>query len=414
MSMSSSKDDTAPGLGAATFLGIVRPDGRVATRNYIGVFVVGNCGATTARRIAAWFTEARLAEWPCVDGVVAFTHEIGCGMEMTGEPMDLLRRTIAGTIRNPNIGGALVIALGCERNNIDGFLEQEKLVPGPRLKRLVMQELGGTQNTIDAGIAAVREMLPLVADVRRQPVPARHLVLGLQADAADADAAATAAPALGAAVDLLVRQGGTAILSGTAGLAPVAAQLRARAATLDVGARFEQRIEWWKQYSEGRDTRLRRLANGPQDGESTSLAQAEASARRAGTTPLNAVYEYARPVPASGLVFMDAPNYEAVAATGQIASGATMICVATGTGTGFGALPAPTLKLAASTALYRAMEDDLDIDCGPVADGSASIEQIGAAIFEQLLRHASGEKTKAEELGLGENEFVPWPIGVLA
>ena len=149
----------------ATFQGIVRPDGRVATRNIIGIFVVGNCGATTARRIAAWFTEARLAAWPGIDGVVAFTHEIGCGMEMTGEPMDLLRRTIAGTIRNPNIGGALVIALGCERNNIDGFLEQEQLVPGPLLRRLVMQELGGTQPTIDAGVNLVQEMLPLVAAV---------------------------------------------------------------------------------------------------------------------------------------------------------------------------------------------------------------------------------------------------------
>nr|WP_197071601.1 UxaA family hydrolase [Massilia sp. JS1662] len=388
----------------ATFQGIVRPDGRVATRNYIGIFVVGNCGATTARRIAAAFTEARLAEWPGVDGVVAFTHEIGCGMEMTGEPMDLLRRTIAGTIRNPNIGGALVIALGCERNNIDGFLEQEKLTVGPRLKRLVMQELGGTQNTIDAGIAAVREMLPLVADVRRETVSARHLVVGLQTDASD-DKAAAVAPALGAAVDLLVREGGTAILSGTAGLAPVADNLKVRAATPEVRTQFEQRVQWWKQYSEGRDIRMRRQSD---------AAQADNAARRAGTTPMTAVYEYARPVTSNGLVFMDAPNYEAVSATGQIASGATLICVVTGTGSGFGALPAPTLKVAAISDLYRAMEDDLDIDAGPVADGTVKAEQMGADIFARLLRHASGEKTRAEELGLGENEFVPWPIGVLA
>lgn len=394
-----------PGVAEATFQGIVRPDGRVATRNYIGVFVVGNCGATTARRIADWFTEARLADWPGVDGVVAFTHEIGCGMEMTGEPMDLLRRTIAGTIRNPNIGGALVIALGCERNNIDGFLEQEKLLPGPRLKRLVMQELGGTHNTIEAGIALVRDMLPDVANVRRESVPARHLVVGLQADAADAAAARTAAPALGAAVDLLVGHGGTAILSGTAGLAPVAERLRARAATAQVGEQFARRVDWWQQHSAGRDTRLARAAD---------PAQAEAGARRAGSSPLRAVYEYAQPVTESGLVFMDAPNYTAVSATGQIAAGATMVVVATGDGTGFGALPAPTLKLAATSELYRAMEDDLDIDCGPVDNGATSAEQIGAAIFAQLLRHASGDKTKAEELGLGENEFVPWPIGVLA
>ena len=395
---------------AATFQGIVRADGRVATRNYIGIFVVGNCGATVARRIADWYTEARLAQWPTVDGVVAFTHEIGCGMEMTGEPMDLLRRTIAGTIRNPNIGAAVVIALGCERNNIDGFLAQENLALGPRLQRLVMQEVGGTQNAIDAGIALVRDMLPLVADVQRESVPVRHLVLGLQADAGDVGAAASAAPALGAAVDLLVAHGGTAILSGTAGITPVAARLRATAATPQVGEQLAQRIDWWQHYSAGRDTRLGRMT----DGAVHIRAQAEASARRAGTTPLTAVYEYARPVTASGLVFMDSPNYEAMSATGQIASGATLLCVATGDGTGFGALPAPTLKLAASSALYAAMEDDLDIDCGPVADGSSDAGRMGAHIFAQLLRHASGAKTKAELLGLGENEFVPWPIGVLA
>jgi altronate hydrolase len=348
-----------------------------------------------------------------VDGVVPFVHEIGCGMEMTGEPMDLLRRTIAGTIRNPNIAAALVIALGCERNNIYGFLEQERLVVGPRLKTLVMQEIGGTKNTIGAGIELVREMLPLIGDVRREPVPASHLVVGLQADADNAGEAGAADPALGAAVDVLVRNGGTAILSGTSSIVPVAERLRATASTSLVGEQLEQRIDWWRQYNSGRDTQLTRMSGSDADAAARS-ARAQASARRAGSTPLMAVYEYAKPISAQGLVFMDAPNYEAVSATGQIASGATMICVATGTGTGFGAVAAPTLKLAASTKLFQAMEDDLDIDCGPIADGSVSVQEMGQIIFERLLRHASGEKTKAEELGIGENEFVPWPIGVLA
>lgn len=413
--MSDSKSTERKNAGTIpepTFLGIVREDGRVATRNYIGVFVVGNCGATAARKVADWFTPERLAAWPMVDGVVPFVHEIGCGMEMTGEPMDLLRRTIAGTIRNPNIAAALVIALGCERNNIYGFLEQEKLVAGPRLKTLVMQEIGGTKNTIDAGIALVREMLPLIADVRREPVPASHLMVGLQADANDAGAA-TADPALGAAVDVLVRHGGTAILSGTSSIVPVSERLRATASTTLVGEQLGQRIDWWKHYNAGRDTQLTRLAGADHDAVART-ARAQASARRAGSTPLTAVYEYAKPISAHGLVFMDAPNYEAVSATGQIASGATMICVATAAGTGFGAVPAPTLKLAASTQLFKAMEDDLDVDCGPVANGSVSVEEMGQIIFERLLRHASGEKTKAEKLGIGENEFVPWPIGVLA
>ncbi|SDV47306.1 UxaA family hydrolase [Chitinasiproducens palmae] len=411
--MTLSASAPVPSSRLATFNGIVRADGRVATRNYIGIFVVGNCGATVARKIADWFTEARLTAWPGVDGVVPFVHEIGCGMEMTGEPMNLLRRTIAGTIRNPNIAGALVIALGCERNNIDGFLEQEKLAQGPLLKRLVMQELGGTQRTIELGIAAVSEMLPLVANVRREPVAARHLTVGLQADPDDEQAAATASPALGAAMDLLVAQGGTVILSGTAGIAPVAAAFQARAEQPAVGEQLAQRVQWWHGYSEGRTNRLGlRLTQPAAHDQHARLA--EANARRAGSAPLQAVYEYAQPVVRSGLVFMDTPIYEAVSATGQIAGGATLICVATGTGSGFGALPATTIKLAASSALYAAMEDDLDVDCGAAADGPEAVARLGQEIFARLLRHASGDKTKAEELALGENEFVPWPIGVLA
>ena len=401
----------------ATFQGFVRADGRVGTRNYLGVFVVGNCGATAARRIADWFTDKRLADYPHVDGVLPFVHEIGCGMEMTGEPMDLLRRTIAGTIRNPNIAGALVVALGCERNNIHGFLEQEQLAVGPMLKTLVMQEIGGTANTIEAGIAAIREMLPAANAFTRQTVSAGHLVVGLQSAAPDATSALSADPAVGVAVDLIVGQGGTAILSSTSDMAQADTSLSTRASSAQVSEQLGQRIQWWKTYSDKRDTPLGRRAGAA--GAAQALTPAASAAlqggsARAGTTPLTAVYHYAQPVVAKGLVFMDAPSYEAVSATGQIAAGANLICLTTGQGTGFGALAAPTVKLAGSTALFERMADDLDINCGQVLDGELTIEQMGQRIFDRLLRYASGEQTRSEELGVGENEFVPWPIGVLA
>ncbi|MEJ8825947.1 UxaA family hydrolase [Variovorax humicola] len=388
----------------ATFEGYLRPDGRVGTRNHIGVFVVGNCGATAARRVADHFTGKRLAAFPNVDGVLPFVHEIGCGMEATGEPMNLLRRTIAGTIRNPNIVGAVVIALGCERNNIRAFFEQEQLVPGPMLHMLVMQEIGGTANTIEAGIAAVQSMLPAANAHVRETVPVSQLVVGLQTAAADGDTAISANPALGAAIDLLVGQGGTAILSGTSELASAASSSMApRAASAEVGAQLEQRIQWWKGYTAGRDTQMTRV----------SLVDT-ASMRRAGSTPVQAVYEYAHPVAQPGLVFMDAPAYAAVSATGQVAGGATMVCLTTGSGSGFGAAPVPTLKLASNSAVFARMEDDLDIDCGAVLAGDTSVAQMGQRIFERMLAHASGEPTKSEELGVGRDEFVPWPIGVLA
>ena len=396
-----------PAAPLATFEGIVRADGRVATRNYLGVFVVGNCGATVARKIADWFTEARLADYPNLDGVVPFVHEIGCGMEMTGEPMDLLRRTIAGTLRNPNIAGGLVIALGCERNNIYGFMEQEKLQTGAMLKTLVMQELGGTANTVEAGIAAIQEMLPQANDCRRETVSAAHLVVGLQTAGRDGTVAVNADRALGAAVDLLIAAGGTAVLSGTVDVAQGGESLAARATTPAVRAALAERVDWWRSYHAGRDTRL-------QDNSPPAAHAAAAGLQRGGRAPLAAVIGYARPIDTRGLVFMDAPAYEAVSATGQIASGANLVCVTTATGSAFGSLPAPTLKLAETSALFARMEDDLDIDCGPVGIGEASVDVMGQRIFAQMLAHASGARTKSEDLGIGENEFVPWPIGVLA
>ena len=383
-----------------TFLGFPRESGRAGTRNYVGVFVMVNCAATVARKVAEHFDEERLAAFPNVDGVVPFIHELGCGMEMTGEPMDLLRRTIGGMVRNPNIGGALLLALGCERNNVYGFLEQQRLQPGPKLKSLVMQEKGGTARTIELGIAAIEEMLPLVNAVERVPLPASQLVLGIQSASIDEAAALSANPALGHAVDLLVAAGGTAIVSATNELRGVEDQLLARAASPEVAQKLAQRIQWW------RDSRPRGAE------QAIPLERARAAARRWGSAPLADVYRYAEPVTRPGLVFMDSPAYEAMSATGQMAAGANVICLTTGRGSTYGALPAPTLKIASNTAAYRRMAEDIDLNAGDVLDGAASVEEMGRRIHAEVLRVASGEPTRAEELGLGDNEFVPWPIGV--
>lgn len=405
-----------PAEQRATFQGYVRADGRVATRNYLGVFIVGNCAATAARRVADWFTEERLAAWPNVDGVIPFIHEIGCGMEMTGEPMDLLRRTMSGSIRNPNIAGALVLALGCERNNIYGFLDQEKLNAAPDFQTLVLQEVGGTANAIEQGIAAIEKMLPAANGCVRQTVSAEHLSIGLQSAALDGFCAVSASPALGAAMDLMVRNGATVILSDTGDLVALGDDLLPRAANAEVAGQLLETLNEWRIYQQGRDTRLNRqiLSDREAKGLSTVRERALSGLYRGGSTPIQAVYGYAHKVTSKGLVFMDAPGYEAVSATGQVASGANLICLTTGAGSGFGAALAPTVKLASTTRVFRHFEDDLDIDCGPVVDGKLTVEQMGERIFERLLAHASGDKTRSEELGVGENEFVPWPKGVLA
>lgn len=400
----------------ATFEGFVRANGSVGTRNFIGVFVVGNCGATTARKAADFFDEERLAPYPNVDGVVPFVHEIGCGMEMTGEPMDLLRRTISGFIRNPNIASAVVIALGCERNNLKSFLEQEKLEVGASLRTITIQEVGGITNAVEEAKRIVYEMLPDANAVKRQSVSAEHLRVGLQSGGADAFSGLSANPALGIAVDLLVRNGGTAILSDTPELIGAQAGLLARCASPETAEKFVSRLEWWRQYNEGKDTQLHGRVSRANEaaGIANILEKSLSSVKKGGTSPLMGAYRYAERVAEKGLVFMDTPAYEPVSVTGQIAGGANLIAFTTGLGSSFGSLPAPTMKLSSNTALYRKMEDDMDMNCGTIIGGESTVEGMGHAIFAKMLRHASGEKTKSELEGMGENEFVPWPIGVLA
>lgn len=407
--------DLLPERQRATFRGIVRADGRVGTRNYIGVVATVNCSATVARRVADWFTEDRLADYPNIDGVVAFTHGLGCSMEMTGEPMAILRRTLGGYIRHPNIAGALVIGLGCERNPVSELFADERLEAGPMLQTLVMQDAGGTRKSIEAGIAAVREMLPAANRVTRRPVPASHITVGLQCGGSDGFSSITANPALGAAIDILVRHGGTGVLSETAEIFGVEHTLTQRAVTKEVGEKLIERIRWWKEdYSVGKDTQINgKVTQGNNAGGLTNILEKSlGSSMKGGTGPLMAVYRYAEPISAKGMVFMDTPSFDPISATGQVAGGANLVAFTTGRGSCFGSVPAPTLKLATNTPMYARLEEDMDINCGEILDGAATIESMGQRIFKSFLRIASGEKTKSEALGIGDNEFVPWPAGV--
>ena len=401
----------------ATFQGIVRADGRVATRNFIGILSSVNCSATVVRKIAEWFTPERLADYPNVDGVVAFSHSLGCGMEMTGEPMQLLRRTMAGYARHPNLAATLVVGLGCERNQVKGFLKEQGLEPGPHLHDFVMQDTGGTRKTIEAGVAAIKELLPEANRVKRVSVCASQLSVGLQCGGSDGFSSITANPALGAAVDILARHGGTGILSETPEIYGVEHTLTRRACSVEVGEKLIERINWWKhEYSVGRDVQINgNVSPGNQMGGLANIFEKSlGSSMKGGTGPLMAVYRYAEPVTEKGFVFMDTPGYDPVSATGQIAGGANLLAFTTGRGSMFGSKPAPCLKLATNTPMYQRLEEDMDINCGEILDGTASVQQMGQRIFELFLRTASGEPSKSELLGLGDNEFVPWQIGIMS
>jgi altronate hydrolase len=399
----------------ARFMGIRRADGRVGTRNCIGIFITVNCSATVARRIANYFDAERLADYPNVDAVVPFVHEQGCGMEMTGEPMDLLRRTLSGYIRHPNIAGALVCSLGCERNNLQKFFESEGLETGKSIRTITMQETGGTAAAIEAGKQAIREMLDEANAVTREPCSAEHIMVGLQCGGSDGFSGLSANPALGKAVDILVRNGGTAILSETPELFGVEHTLTARARTPEIGQKFVDRFTWWLDYNKGKDTQINgKVSPGNNAGGIANIIEkALGGAKKGGSSGVNEVYLYAEPVKEHGLVIMDTPGYDPVSATGQIAGGANLICFTTGRGSCFGSYPAPTIKLASNTPMFQRMRGDMDINCGTVIDGDATLDEMGEEIFQCFLDIASGAKSKSEELGVGEDEFIPWPIGAL-
>ena len=408
--------DLLPEAQQARFMGIVRADGRVATRNFIGILASVNCSATAITQIAAHFTPERLAAFPNLDGVVAFAQTSGCGMSSPSEHFDVLRRTIAGYARHPNLAGVLIVGLGCERNQVADLVASQQLASGAQMQTLVMQDTGGTRATIAAGIAAVESMLPAANAVKRQPVSAAHLKIGLQCGGSDGFSGISANPALGAAMDILVRHGGTAILSETPEIHGVEHMLTRRAITPEVGQKLLDRLAWWERYTRGHNGQFNGVVGpGNQAGGLANIVEKSlGSAMKGGTTPLQAVYEYAEPITESGFVFMDSPGYDPVSATGQIASGANLICFTTGRGSMFGSKPAPTVKLASNTPMYMRLQEDMDINCGLVLDGELTIEQMGQQIFEHLLRTASGDKTRSELLGLGDHEFVPWHLGIVS
>jgi altronate hydrolase len=400
---------------AAEFMGIARADGRVATRNYIGILSTVNCSATVARGIADHYKGERLAAFPNVDGVVALTHGSGCGMDTQGEGMRILRRTLGGYARHANFAGVLVVGLGCEANQISALFGAENLQEGPLLRTFSIQDTGGTAKTIARGIGMIAEMLPHANEVTRIPVPASHIVVGLQCGGSDGYSGITANPALGAAVDLLVRHGGTAILSETPEIYGAEHLLTRRAASRAVGEKLLARIRWWEDYT----TREKgEMNNNPSPGNkagglTTILEKSLGAVAKGGTTNLVDVYEYAEPVTAKGFVYMDTPGYDPVSATGQVAGGANMVVFTTGRGSAYGCAPSPSLKLSTNTQLWMKQEEDIDLNCGEIADGTASIDEIGERLFRLMLDTASGGKSKSERHGYGQSEFVPWYLGAV-
>jgi altronate hydrolase len=397
----------------ATFEGYRRADGKVGTRNYVGILTSVNCSATVARFMAQAVEHAGiLRDYPNIDGVIPLVHGGGCALDVKGEGYDILKRTQWGYATNPNMVGVVMVGLGCEGFQIDRWKEAYGVSESDTFRSFTIQAVGGTRKTVAAGLDAIKSMLPAAAKAKRETVPASELVVALQCGGSDGYSGITANAALGAAADILVRNGGTAVLAETPEIYGAEHLLTRRAANRAVGEKLVERIKWWEDYT-GRNKM--EMNNNPSPGNkagglTTILEKSLGAAAKGGNTTLTAVYEYAEKVTEKGFVFMDTPGYDPVSVTGQVAGGANIVAFTTGRGSAYGCKPAPSIKLATNSQMYRHMIEDMDIDCGDIVDG-VLVTAKGEEIFDKILKVASGEKSKSEKLGYGDAEFVPWTVG---
>ena len=436
--------DPAPITGR-TFMGYRRADGRVATRNYIGIIATVNCSNAVSKAIVREFSRQALRDFPNIDGVVAFTHATGCGMQYGGMHHQILNRVMAGFARHPNIAAYLVIGLGCEVATTGALAKAGNLVDlridiaggngsaqatggAPEQSRssmlaarhsplapvaMTMQDMGGTRKTIDRGIELVKEMLPAANRVTRVPIPASEIILATKCGGSDGNSGITANPALGVASDAIVACGGTSILGETTEIYGAEHLLTRRAKTQAVGMKLVEKIKWWEWYT---GVFGASIDNNPSPGNkagglTTIYEKSLGAVAKGGTAPLSAVYDYAEQVaPHRGFVIMDSPGFDPAVVTGMVAGGANVICFTTGRGSCFGYKPVPSIKIATNTPMYERLIDDMDFNAGTILEG-ASVQQVGEAMFELILDVASGKKTKSEEMGLGDEEFVPWYLG---
>jgi len=399
-----------------TFNGYHRTDGSVGTRNYLGILTSVNCSGSVAKFIAeAAEKSGLLDDFPNIDGIVPITHGTGCGMSGENEGYATLFRTLSGYAQHPNFGGILLIGLGCEVMQVSALVGGRPIRADGALRYMTIQHEGGTRKTIEKGLAELRGLAALANTATREPAPVSHLMVGMQCGGSDGYSGITANPALGVASDLLVRHGGTTILSETSEIYGAEHLLTRRAETVEVGEKLIERVRWWEDYTARNHGEM---DNNPSPGNkrgglTTILEKSLGAVAKSGSAPLTDVYLFGEKIDKKGFVFMDSPGFDPCSVTGQIASGANLIVFTTGRGSVSGYMPTPCIKVATNSEMYARMSDDMDINCGDIVSGGATLNDKGRDIFETFIRIASGELTKSEELGFGGVEFVPWQIGAV-
>ena len=394
------------------FDGYLREDGRVGTRNYVAIISGVNCSASVSQFVKDRFRDVS-RDYPNIDGVLAITHKSGCGTELFGEDHMALQRVLAGYAKHPNIAAYILIGLGCEVNQAAVMVDKQRMAaPGhPERKPMVIniQEAGGIRKTVDKAAAEVAKLLPQAAHRSKQPVS--EITLATNCGGSDSASGITANPALGWAVDELVRYRGTGVLAETPEIYGAEHLLIRRAVSEAVAKKLIDRYKWWEWYCRG----IERMDNNPAPGNkaggiTTVFEKSLGGVTKGGTTPMTDVFLYGEPITTRGFVFMDTPGHDPVSITGLVAGGCNLICFTTGRGSVFGCKPVPSIKLATNSLMYRHMQEDMDINCGVILEGTP-LPEVGRQIFEEIVAVASGKRSKSELSGVGEEEFAPWIIG---
>src|ERR1043166_3604492 len=406
-----------PAKDTRTFQGFARPGGKVGTRNYVAIISTVNCSASVSRYIKERFRDEDLRrDFPNVDGVIALTHKVGCGIP-ADEPLKLLERVTVGMAHHPNISGYVLIGLGCEMSQV-GLLRQNydlaKVKPGECAPTfMTIQGTGGVRKSVEAGVAAIAKFLPQVNEAKRTSQPISKLTLAENCGGSDGNSGMTANLPLGVDSALLVSYGGASVLAETPEIYGAEHLLILRAVSQAVADKLIRQIHWWENYAKMFNASIdNNPSYGNKEGGLTTIYEKSLGAgAKGGQAPLAAVYDYAEEINTPGFGFMDTPGYDPVSMTGLVAGGCNIGVFTTGRGSVYGCKPAPCLKVATNTTMYNWMQEDMDLNAGTILDGTETVEKVGRRIFEKIISVASGEKTKSELTGIGDEEFAPWFIG---
>jgi arabinonate dehydratase len=411
--LSNSAPDYFPETERATFMGYRRADGRVGTRNHILIIPTSMCASHESMQIStvAEYTIHSPERFPNVDGVSAIPHNKGCGCQ-DGSPVDILLRVLSNYADHPNVGGVVLLELGCEKTNlsvVEAYLQRLGRKLNKPMVRIGIQQAGGTQAAIQAGLAAVTRMLPEVNEIRRERVPMSELVLGVKCGGSDAFSGISANPSLGYASDLLVRSGGTVLITEVPEFCGAEHILAHRAKDAQTARAVYRMVDWYKDFAGQRGAQL---GENPSPGNIKGgllniTIKSLGAIAKAGTTRVEGVTDYGTPPADRGLFLMQGPGYDQESTPALVAAGATVIVFTTGRGSTIGNAITPVIKLASNNDIFRRMSGDLDLSAGDVLDGTASIADVGAKVFEHIRRVASAEVPAKAEV-LKHREFQVW------